>query len=108
MRLSSRATLAATAFALALPAAAAPSLIGDNVTINWLFPNTSTLFATTTVTVGAGPEVTCPGPDPLCTGLVVPATVDIGATSIVIHEDPVIWTAAGAGMTSGAALTGLR
>ena len=51
MRLSSRATLAATALALALPAAATPSLIGHNVTINWLFPDTSTLFATTTVTL---------------------------------------------------------
>jgi PEP-CTERM motif len=86
MRPSSRATLAATAFALALPAAAAPSLIGDNVTINWLFPDTSTLFATTTVTVGGGVEVTCPGPDPLCSGFVLPTTIDIGATSIVVTE----------------------
>ena len=86
MRRTSRATLAATAFALALPAAAAPSLIGDSVTINWLFPDTSTLFATTTVTVGAGPEVVCPGPNPLCAGFAVPATIDIGATSIVITE----------------------
>jgi hypothetical protein len=86
MRPSSRAILAATALALALPAAAAPSLIGDNVTINWLFPNTSTLFATTTVTVGGGVEVTCPGPDPLCAGFVVPTTIDIGATSIVVTE----------------------
>ena len=86
MRPSSRAALAATAFALALPAAAAPSLIGDNVTINWLFPDTSTLFATTTVTVGAGVEVTCPGPNPLCAGFAVPATIDIGATSIFVTE----------------------
>jgi hypothetical protein len=86
MRASSRATFAAFAFALALPAAAAPSLIGDNVTINWLFPDTSTLFATTTVTVGAGVEVTCPGPNPLCAGFAVPTTIDIGATSIVITE----------------------
>ena len=86
MRLSSRATLAATALALALPAAATPSLIGHNVTINWLFPDTSTLFATTTVTVGSGVEVTCPGPNPLCAGFVVPATIDIGPTSIVVAE----------------------
>jgi PEP-CTERM motif-containing protein len=86
MRLSSRTTLVVAAFALALPAAAAPSLIGDDVTINWLFPDISTLFATTTVTVGAGVEVTCPGPNPLCAGFAVPATIDIGATSIVITE----------------------
>ena len=86
MRITSRAALAAAAFALALPAAAAPSLIGDNITINWLFPDTSTLFATTTVTVGAGVEVTCPGPNPLCAGFAVPATIDIGATSIFVTE----------------------
>jgi hypothetical protein len=100
MRLSLRATLAATAFALALPAAAAPSLIGDNVTIDWLFPDTSTLFATTTVTAGGGAEVTCPGPNPLCAGFVLPTTIDIGATSIVIAED------AGSAWT-GAAFNGL-
>jgi hypothetical protein len=72
---------------LPLPTTAAPTLIGDNVTINWYFPDLATLFATTGVLVGGGAEVTCPGGDPLCAGFVRPATVDIGATSIVISEE---------------------
>jgi len=84
--ITTRAVLTTATLALALPAAATPSLIGDSVTINWLFPDTSTLFATTTVTVVAGVEVTCPGPNPLCAGFAVPATIDIGATSIIVTE----------------------
>jgi PEP-CTERM motif-containing protein len=82
-----RALLLAGVLALPLRAAAAPTLIGDNVTINWYFPSLATLFATTGVLVGGGVEVACPGANPLCAGFVEPATIDIGATSIVISEE---------------------
>ena len=91
-----RALLVACALTLPLPTTAAPTLIGDNVTINWYFPSLATLFATTGVLVGGGVEITCPGVDPLCVGFVRPATVDIGATSIVINEQ------AGSAWTGGA------
>jgi len=82
-----RALLLTVALALPLRAAAAPTLIGDNVTINWYFPNLATLFATTSVLVGGGSEVTCPGANPLCPGFAEDASIDIGATSIVLSEE---------------------
>lgn len=91
-----RAILVAGVLAFPLRAAAAPTLIGDNVTINWFFPNLASLFATTSVLVGGGAEVTCPGADPLCAGFAEPGTIDIGATSIVINEQ------AGSAWTGGA------
>lgn len=70
---------------VALPAAASPTLVGDQVTINGLYPDASTVEATTTVTVGAGAEVTCPS-GPLCLAaggsLLVGESIDLDALSI--------------------------
>lgn len=68
---------------------AAPSLIGSTATINYLYPNSATVYASSIVPVTSGVEVTCPGASGgtgVCTAFVEAATIDIGATSIVVHE----------------------
>lgn len=78
----------ATALALAsTTATAAPTLIGDSVTIRYERPTLGTLQWTDTVVVGAGAEIACPGPSPACTGvpggnLFPGESIDIGALSI--------------------------
>ena len=84
-------TLSAVCLVLAASLAvdAAPSLIGSSATVNYLFPNSATVFGTSVVPVTSGVEITCPGSSGgtgVCTAFVEPATIDIGATSIVVHE----------------------
>ncbi len=67
---------------LAGPMAANATLIGTNVTVDWLFPDSATEFASDTVTVGAGAEISCPGAFALCSGFVVGADIDLGADTI--------------------------
>lgn len=74
------------------------SLIGQNITADWLFPNNATVYATQTVTVGAGPEIVCAGGGVgtgLCTGFIVGASIDIGADSITldVNSGNNSWTA---------------
>lgn len=62
-------------------------LIGDSVTVNWLYPNTSSVVGSSTVTVGGGVEITCPGADPLCGAFVggpLGVTIDIADMSILL------------------------
>ena len=73
--------LAVTALLLA-PIAANAGLIGQDITVDWLFPDTSSEFASDTVTVGAGAEISCPGSFSLCSGFGVGADIDLGDDSI--------------------------
>lgn len=71
-------------------AMAVPTLIGDTVTADYLFPNSATVFSTENVVVGAGVEITCPGGGGgagVCPAFVLPATIDIGTLSIRIEEN---------------------
>ena len=66
-------------------AAHGATLIGVDVTIDWLFPDVGTSIASQTVTVGAGVEISCPGPGALCgpTGWNgIPVRYDLGADTI--------------------------
>lgn len=76
--------LAAAAALLATGAAqAAPTLIGDQVTVRALFPNQQTVFTSETVTVGPGPEISCVSASPFCEVYLVPgSSLDISALSI--------------------------
>jgi hypothetical protein len=68
------------------------TLIGDDIDVTWFFPDLSTVFATETVTVGAGIEIDCPGTSLLCPGFNAPeATINIGDSSIR-YDHPVIPT----------------
>lgn len=85
-------TLATLFIALAASVAmnASPSLIGSNATINYLFPTSSNVYSSSTVTVTGGVEVTCPGAgggSGVCPAFAEPTTIDIGATSIVLKEN---------------------
>jgi hypothetical protein len=89
-------TVCALAVAAAAPALAANDLTGTSVQVSWLFPDTSTTFATQTVTVGAGPEIQCAGNSVgtgLCAGFEDAATFDLGAQtlSLTIESGTTIW-----------------
>ena len=91
-------TVCALAAAAAAPALAA-DLTGTSVGVSWLFPDTSTSFATQDVTVGAGPEIQCAGNNAgtgLCAGFVDGATFDLGAQtlSLTIDSGTTIWNPA--------------
>ncbi|MGH9662001.1 MAG: PEP-CTERM sorting domain-containing protein [Bryobacteraceae bacterium] len=58
------------------------ALIGDTIDIRWAFPSFGSTFASTSVLVGGGVKITCPGGDPLCAGFVGGVTFDIGDLSI--------------------------
>src|SRR5437773_3418575 len=76
-------SLSVAAAVLFAPATVFASLIGDTVDIRWAYPDFSSTYASTSVVVGAGPEITCPGPDPICAGYGGSAvTFDIDASSI--------------------------
>ena len=69
---------------------ASATLIGDTITVDWLFPDTATIFATDTVTVGGGVEIDCPslpgGPYNICTGFNADSgSIDIGADTITLQ-----------------------
>ena len=66
----------------AAPFAANATLIGNSITVDWLYPDAATEYASDTVTVGAGAEISCPGAYDLCSGFVVGADIDIGADTI--------------------------
>ena len=66
-----------------------PTLNGNNVVISYLEPDMSTVVASQTVTVGPGPEVTCPGSRAgggICGALVEASTIDIGSSFITFNE----------------------
>ena len=68
---------------------AAPSLIGSTATVNYLYPNSTAVFGTSSVVVGPGVEISCPGASGgtgVCPAFVEAATIDLGATSIIVHE----------------------
>ena len=91
-------TVCALALAATAPALAANDLTGTSVDVSWLFPDTSTTYATQNVTVGAGPEIQCAGGNAgtgLCIGFVDAATIDLGAQtlSLTIDSGNASWTA---------------
>jgi len=77
-------------FALVLlPASAFADLTGTNVNAAYLFPDSGTVYGSTNVTVGAGPEITCPGGflgGGFCNGFANVTTLDIDANSITLNE----------------------
>lgn len=61
------------------------TLIGDTVDISVHFPNLGTIVSSDSVVVGAGIEIGCPGPSPLCgigNGLLDGESIDIGDFTI--------------------------
>lgn len=86
--MKSRFATFATALALAsTTATAAPTLIGDSVTVRYETPAIGTQLWSDTVVVGAGAEIACPGTSPACDlanggNLFSGESIDIGALSI--------------------------
>jgi len=83
-------TVCALAVAAMAPALAANDLTGTSVDVSWLFPDTSTTYATQNVTVGAGPEIQCAGGGVgagLCIGFTDAATIDLGAQTLSLTID---------------------
>ncbi len=82
-----RALAAGALAAAATVPALASDLTGKSVDVQLIFPTTADLRADRTVTVGAGPEITCAGggagPD-VCTGFIVGSAFDLGADSITL------------------------
>ena len=71
---------------------------GTPFTIDWLYPNASTVYSTASKTVGAGAEVNCPansggGDTPTLCGPINggPVTMDVSATSIAISTSSNAW-----------------
>jgi hypothetical protein len=58
--------IAAGCFLLLSPGDARADSLTGSVGITWLFPNTSTTFATDTI--GVGSSLACPGASPICAG----------------------------------------
>ncbi|HEX7636912.1 MAG TPA: hypothetical protein VF457_00825, partial [Burkholderiaceae bacterium] len=111
-------TLAACLLAAgtAAPALAA-DLTGHAVDVAWLFPDTSTAFASQSFAVGGGPELSCAGSGAgggLCTGFIDAATLDLGANtlSLTIDSGTAAWTGAAfngyefSGLAAGGTWTG--
>ena len=80
----------ALAAASAVPAFAANDLTGKTVDVQLIFPDVGEVYADREVTVGAGPEITCPGgesgPD-VCVGFVVGSSFDLGANTLSLSID---------------------
>ena len=116
-RLAFAAAIAAAMALGGISAAKAADLTGTDVTISWLFPDESTTYAAQTVTVGAGPELVCPGNNVgsgLCVGFVDGASFDIGSNTLnlTITSGTDSWTGAGfngyefSGLSAGGPWTG--
>jgi hypothetical protein len=58
--------IAAGCFLLLSPGDARADSLTGSVGITWLYPNTSTTYATDTIAVGS--SLTCPGASPICVG----------------------------------------
>ena len=73
---------------------------GTALTIDWVYPNASTVYSTASKTVGAGIEVNCPGggggDTPTLCGSINggPVTMDVSATSIAISTSSNSWAGA--------------
>lgn len=79
-----RGLVAAVALVMSAGAAQA-SLIGDQVTVSYLSPNTATVVGTDVVTIGAGSEIVCPGAFSLCS--VYPGfDLDFAADSVTFRS----------------------
>jgi len=72
--------------AMSLAPLAHAGLIGD-VGITWLFPDTSTTFATDTIAVSS--TLSCPGTSPICTGY------GEGTESFTVNSTSITYTATG-------------
>src|SRR5438105_11472957 len=76
--------------AVMLPVSAFADLTGTSVTANYLFPNSGSVYGSSTVTVGPGAELTCPGGSGgggFCSGFAQFTTLDIGANTITLSEN---------------------
>ena len=81
----------ALAFVVATPAMAAPTLDGKTITVDWLYPDAQTTWASSTFAVGAGVEVSCPGNyqgSGICAGLGSATTIDVQGNSILLAFGP--------------------
>lgn len=67
-----------------VPETASASLIGDKITVEWLFPNKNTVLTSDRVRVGSGPEIDCETDDAeFCNFFEFPdTTLDIRSSSI--------------------------
>jgi hypothetical protein len=89
--------------ALALPSLSFAGLLGDTVTVKYdLF---GAVISEETVVVGAGPEITCPGPADICVALTLPTqTIDIGDNFITYLKAGI----ANGSFNSGLGFSGFR
>ena len=99
MKLKFARALATCAFGtvVAAPSFAANDLTGTTVGVTWLYPDSSTTYATQDVVVGPGAEITCAGGSAgtgLCPGFVDAAHIDIGAQdlSLTIDSGTTAWS----------------
>ena len=73
------------------------SLVGTDVTLNWLFPTVGTLFATEVLPITTNPTtLDCsPGGPGICAGFDEPAAFTIGADTLTLVENSgSFWSAA--------------
>jgi PEP-CTERM motif len=84
MRFCALAVAIASALLICAGRASADDLTGS-VTVSWLYPDTSTVFATDTVAVGS--SITCPGPSDICPGFGGTAVLGVDSSSITYTAD---------------------
>lgn len=85
MMLANRLSLMALTLALCGTAASAGPVLVGTVTDSYLYPTSSSVFATSTITVGT--PVTCPGSDPICAPFAEPATLSASGLTLSVEED---------------------
>lgn len=76
---------AAAAVMVAFAGSAKASLIGDEVTVQYMSPNQNSVVASDVVTVGAGSEIVCPASNNLCSLFLF--ELDFVADSVTFRSD---------------------
>ncbi len=79
----------ASSLVLSAPAAAIPvDLTGDTITVEYYYPDLSTLYRTANVLVGAGVEINCPSgvTTGVCDALLGDFTLDFGADTVSFSQ----------------------
>jgi hypothetical protein len=92
MRATARGCLVALAIICALllsPNLASADGLTGSVGITWLFPDTSTTYATDTI--GAGSSLSCPGASPICAGYIDEGTQTFSVGASTISYDASGW-----------------
>lgn len=84
----SRSTIFAAAVsvaAIAFASSAGATALSGSMTADYLYPDSGTVYSTTTLTVGT--PISCPGADPICSPFAAAATISASGLSISVLED---------------------